>query len=212
MVVTDVEIVAILAVALIITYFIGTYWKHRTLTKYAHWFEDRFSKRAKVRYKSFGHAGLRIKCEMNNASDGYSDLEFALSLGARENLIYYPYSVVARDFDRLNCWASLTKTPRFRVLLTRKGEKIPADWERIGAEQTTMPEIENVGYVVFSTGSQYAIEFLRRLNIQSKSEALTTVQFLVLEFQPPRLHLTARLHRDGLSGLIDLIGFAARAV
>jgi len=38
MALTDVEIVAILAVALIITYFIGTYWKHRILKRYAHWF------------------------------------------------------------------------------------------------------------------------------------------------------------------------------
>src|SRR5207249_6483405 len=115
MALTDVEIVAILAVALIITGLNGTYWKPRILKRYAHWFEDKFSPTAKVRSKSFGHAGLRIKCEMNNPSDGYKELEFALSLGARENLVYYPYKLVARDSDKLNCWATLTDPVKFQV-------------------------------------------------------------------------------------------------
>src|SRR3989442_5353534 len=84
MALTDVEIVAILAVALIITYFIGTYWKHKALKGYAHWFEEKFSKKAKVKYASFGHAGLRIRCEMNNSSEGFKVLEFALTLGEGE--------------------------------------------------------------------------------------------------------------------------------
>ena len=212
MVFTDVEIVAILAVALIVTYLLGTYWKHRTLTRYAHWFDEKFSGRAKVGYKSFGHAGLRIKCEMNDQSDGYSNLECALSLGARENLMYYPYAFVAREFDRLNCWASLSKTPRFRVLVTRTGKKLPAEWDTMGTDKTHLPELENLGYSVYSTGSDYAIEFLRRVNMRSKLDTLKTVQNLTLEFQPPRVHVTARLHPDKLPGLIDLIGFAARSV
>jgi len=132
MALTDVEIVAILAVALIITYFIGTYWKHRILKRYAHWFEDKFSRTAKVRYKSFGHAGLRIKCEMNNPSDGYKELEFALSLGARENLVYYPYKLVARDSDKLNCWATLTDPVKFQVEITRQRKKAKLTWETAG--------------------------------------------------------------------------------
>ena len=212
MVLTDVEVVAILAVALVITYFIGTYWKHRTLTHYARWFEERFSSKAKVRYKSFGHAGLRIKCEMNSSSDGFSELEIALSLGARENLIYYPYSIVARDFDRLNCWASLSKTPGFRVLLMRSGKKLPVEWDVTGADRNTVPELESLGYSVYATGSEYAAEFLHRLNVRSRLEALRTVQTLMLEYDPPRLYLAARLHRDKLPALIDFIGYAARSV
>src|SRR5207249_9442601 len=119
MALADVEIVAILAVALIITYFIGTYWKHRILKRYAHWFEDKFSRTAKVRYKSFGHAGLRIKCEMNNPSDGYKELEFALSLGARENLVCYPYKLVARDSDKINCCAIMRDHVNIKIVYTK---------------------------------------------------------------------------------------------
>ena len=212
MVLTDVEIVAILAVGLIVTYFIGTYWKHKTLTRYARWFEERFSTRAKVQYKSFGHAGLRIKCEMNSPSDGYSNLEFALSLGARENLIYYPYALVTRSFDQLNCWASLSKPVRFRVLIMRSERKAPIAWDTTGSERVSAPELESLGYAVYSTGSEYATEFLRGLNVRSRVEALKTVQNLILEYEPPRLQLTATLKRETLSGLIDFIGFAARAV
>src|SRR5205814_10114028 len=99
MALTDVEIVAILAVALIITYFIGTYWKHRILKRYAHWFEDKFSRMAKVRYKSSGHARLRTKCDMNNRSAGIKALEFAFSLGTSEMLAHYPCQSVWRVSD-----------------------------------------------------------------------------------------------------------------
>jgi hypothetical protein len=212
MVLTDVEIVAILAVVLIITYFIGSYWKHKTLSRYAHWFEDKFSNRAKVGYKSYGHAGLRIKCEMKSESDGYSKLEFALSLGARENLIYYPYALVTRDYDHMSCWASLSKAPRFRVLVIKTGRKVPPEWDRTGSDQTSVPELEGLGYSVYSTGTGYAVEFLRRLNLRSRIETLKLVQALMLQYEPSRLQLTATLQRDKLSSLIDFIGFAARAV
>src|SRR5437870_12755454 len=143
MALTDVEIVAILAVALIITYFIGTYWKHRILKRYAHWFEDKFSRTAKVRYKSFGHAGLRIKCEMNNPSDGYKELEFALSLGARENLVYYPYKLVARDSDKLNCWLTLLTQASSKLESPGSGRKAKLPGEKPAPEKARSPNPAN---------------------------------------------------------------------
>ncbi len=150
--VSDVEIVAVLAVLFFVVYFLGTYWKHKALQRYAHWFEERFSRKAKVKYASFGHAGLRIKCEMNSSSDGFKELEFALTLGARENLIYYPYRVVTRDFDKLNCWATLTEPVKFQVEITRQRKKAKVTWDTAGIEEVKIPQLAELGYRVYSTG------------------------------------------------------------
>src|SRR2546428_9924254 len=90
-VVTDVEVVVALGVVLIVVYVAGSYWKHRTLTGYAHWFEESYRSRAKVQFASYGHAGLKVRGELNDKSDGFRELYFTISLGPRQNLIYYPF-------------------------------------------------------------------------------------------------------------------------
>src|SRR5437667_12446571 len=212
MALTDVEIVAILAVALIITYFIGTYWKHTILKRYAHWFEDKFSRTAKVRYKSFGHAGLRIKCEMNNPSDGYKELEFALSLGARENLVYYPYKLVARDSDKLNCWAALTDPVKFQVEITRQRKKVKVTWDTAGIEEVKNPQLEELGYRVYSTGPEFANRLVERSGVIARLKELSNVESLELQEEPSRIHLVARLDMDDLAKVIDLISLVGRSI
>ena len=103
-VVTDVEVVVALGVVLIVVYVVGSYWKHRTLTGYAHWFEENYRSRAKVQFASYGHAGLKVKCELNDKSDGFRELYFTISLGARENLMYYPLIPFMHDFDLVTSW------------------------------------------------------------------------------------------------------------
>src|SRR3989442_10440385 len=212
MALTDVEIVAILAVALIITYFIGTYWKHKALKGYAHWFEEKFSKKAKVKYASFGHAGLRIRCEMNNSSEGFKVLEFALTLGARENLIYYPYRVLTGDFDKLNCWATLTDPVKFQVEITRLRKKMKLTWETAGIEEVKIPQLSELGYKVYSKGPDFANRLVEMSGVVAKLKDLDTIDSLQLEEEPRRLHLVASLSMDDLPKLIDLISLVGRSV
>jgi hypothetical protein len=209
---SDIEVVATLATILVVVYFLGTYWKHRTLKRYAHWFEERFSRKAKVKYASFGHAGLRIKCEMNSSSDGFKELEFALTLGARENLIYYPYRVVARDFDKLNCWATLTGPVRFQVEITRQRKKMRLTWETAGIEEVKIPELAELGYRVYSTGTDFANQLVQHSGIVSRLKELGDVESLELQEEPSRLHLVARLHEEALPKLVDLISQVGRSI
>src|SRR5438445_11996267 len=102
--VTDVEVVVELGVVLIVVYVSCSYWKHRTLTGYAHWFEESYRSRAKVQFASYGHAGLKVRCEMNDKSDGFRELYFTISLGARENLMYYPLIPFVHDLDLVTRW------------------------------------------------------------------------------------------------------------
>ncbi len=210
--VSDVEIVAVLAVLFFVVYFLGTYWKHKALQRYAHWFEERFSRKAKVKYASFGHAGLRIKCEMNSSSDGFKQLEFALTLGARENLIYYPYRVVTRDFDKLNCWATLTEPVKFQVEITRQRKKAKVTWDTAGIEEVKIPQLAELGYRVYSTGVDFTNELVQQSGVAARLKDLVNVESLELQEEPSRIHLVARLHMDDLAKLIDLISLVGRSI
>ncbi len=210
--VSDVEIVAVLAVLFFVVYFLGTYWKHKALQRYAHWFEERFSRKAKVKYASFGHAGLRIKCEMNSSSDGFKELEFALTLGARENLIYYPYRVVTRDFDKLNCWATLTEPVKFQVEITRQRKKAKVTWDTAGIEEVKIPQLAELGYRVYSTGVDFTNELVQQSGVAARLKDLVNVESLELQEEPSRIHLVARLHMDDLAKLIDLISLVGRSI
>ncbi len=210
--VSDIEIVAALATILVVVYFLGTYWKHRILRRYAHWFDERFSRKAKVKYASFGHAGLRIKCEMNSSSDGFKELEFALTLGARENLIYYPYRVVTKDFDKLNCWATLTDPVKFQVEITRQRKKVKVTWDTAGIEEVKIPQLAELGYRVYSTGADFANQLVERSGVVTKLKDLANVESLELQEEPSRLHLVARLDMDDLAKVIDLISLVGRSI
>jgi hypothetical protein len=209
---SDIEVVAALATILVVVYFLGTYWKHRILRRYAHWFEERFSRKARVKYASFGHAGLRIRCEMNNSSDGFKELEFALTLGARENLIYYPYALVARDFDKLNCWGTLTGSVRFQVEITKRRKEVKITWETVGIEEVKIPQLTERGYKVYSTGADFANELVKRSGVVARLKDLNNVESLELQEEPSRLHLVARLREDDLPKLIDLISLVGRSI
>jgi len=209
---SDIEVVAALATVLVVVYFLGTYWKHRILKRYALWFEEKFSIRAKVKYKSFGHAGLRIKCELNNSSDGIKELEFALTLGARENLVYYPYALVARDSDKLNCWATLIDPVKFQVEITRLRKKSKLTWETAGTEEVKISQLSELGYKVYSKGPDFANRLVERSGVVAKLKDLDTVDSLELEEEPSRIHLVASLRMDDLPKLIDLISLVGRSI
>ncbi|OLE91697.1 MAG: hypothetical protein AUF79_02845 [Crenarchaeota archaeon 13_1_20CM_2_51_8] len=209
---SDIEVVAALATILVVVYFLGTYYKHRILKRYAHWFEERFSPKARVKFASFGHAGLRIKCEMNSSSDGFKELEFALTLGARENLIYYPYSLITRDSDRLNCWATLTDPVKFQVEITRLKKKVKLTWETAGIEEVKIPQLSELGYRVYSKGVDFANQLVDRSDLVARLKDLNTVDSLMLEEEPSRLHLVAKLHIDELAKTIDLISLVGRSI
>ena len=209
---SDIEVVAALATVLVVVYFLGSYWKHRTLRRYAYWFDSRFSQKANVKFASFGHAGLRIKCQMNNSSDGFKELEFALTLGARENLIYYPYALITRDHDKLNCWATLTDPVKFQVEITRQRKKVKLTWETAGTEEVKIPELSELGYGVYSKGVDFASQFVKRTSLAARLRDLNTVDSLMLEEEPSRLHLVAKLRIDDLAKTIELISLVGRSI
>ena len=213
-VVTDVEVVIILAIVLLVTYVIGSYWKHRTLIRLAHWFEERYSRTAKVQFKKFGHAGLWVKCEMKDGSSGFKEVYYTLSLGARENLLYYPLAKATDNIDRVNCWGILDKPVRSNLLVFRSTDRKRTREAESRANMTRLQpsEIGNAGYVAYASDRQNATQFLSRSSLASKLTALGSVEMVELDALSSLVRTVSRLDGRRLGEFCDFMFGLGRAV
>ena len=204
---TDIEALAIIAALLIIVYFAGTYWKHRTLTGYAHWFENNLSEKGIVKFAPHGHAGLRIKYEAKDRKADLREMHFALSLGARENLIYYPYSLFTHDYDKLTCWALLHRPIRSNLKIMRRTNKKmireSEDTPRLSAVRWN--ELEELGYVMYATDREYALELISRASIPTRLKARRNIEFIEFDRLSSKLHLVGKLSQESLPELVNFM-------
>jgi hypothetical protein len=203
---TDLEALIIIAIVLIVVYIVGTYWKHRTLTRYAHWFDENLSKKGKVKFASHGHAGLRIKYEGKDRAE-MREMNFALTLGARENLIYYPYSIFSRDFDKLSCWALLSRPIRSNLkIMRRTNRKVMEEVEntpRLSA--VGLDELEQLGYVMYATDREYARELASKASIATRLKSSKNVELIEFDRLSSRLHLVGKLSKESLPELVNFM-------
>lgn len=212
-VLTDVEIVIILAVILILVYVAGSYWKHRTLKKLAVWFEEKFTKTAKVKYASYGHAGLRIRCEMNDSASGFKEMHFALSLGARENLMYYPLRLIAHIPDRIDGWGTLVTPIRTDMRIMKLGDKKRiTESENYGLREVGLQSLENSGYVAYASNILQVRELLSKGDLISKMKGWSELVFLELTQESSILHVAAKLHHGVLDKFVNFLYFMGKTV
>jgi hypothetical protein len=212
--ITDVEVVIILAIILLVTYLVGSYWKHKTLTKLAHWFEDRYSTTAKVQFRKFGHAGLWVKCEMKDRSSGFREVYFTLSLGARENLLYYPLAKATDNLDRLNCWGISEKPVKLNLLIFRQGDKKKTREaeSRPNMSELSAKEIGDLGYAGYSSDRQTAASFISRSSLAGRLRSLGAVESVELDSLSSLVRVVSRLDGDRLGDYCDFVFGLGRAV
>jgi hypothetical protein len=212
-VVTDIEVVMIIAVVMIVVYIVGTYWKHKTLKGYAHWFDENLSSKGKVKFASHGHAGLRIKCEFRDGNNSFKEMHFALSLGARENLMYYPLALLSHDADKLNCWAVLHKPIQSSLRIIKQSDR-----NSLGAIQNNprllafkSEALGELGFFAYASDRDSALDTMSKASIYSK---LKTGEIDLIEFDKlsSMLHVTARLRKDTLSDVVDFMFVLANSV
>ena len=204
---TDLEALIVIAIVLIIVYIIGTYWKHRTLTFYAHWFEENLSKRGHVKFASHGHAGLKVKYEDKDRAGKSREMHFALSLGARENLIYYPYSIFSQDHDKLAGWVLLHRPIQSNVRIMKRKNK-----RRIQESQNTprlsevqLKELEKTGYVMYATDHEYARQLASEGSIPAELKKRDIVEFIEFDRISSKLHLVGKLSKETLPELVNFM-------
>ena len=203
-----------MAIVLIVTYFVGSYWKHKTLTKLAHWFEDRYSPMARVQFASFGHAGLKVKCEMKDRSTGFREIYFTLSLGARENLMYYPLAKVTDNLDRVNCWGIVERPLRSNLLVIRSKDKkrVEAAEARANMNAVTPKEIGSLGYLAYASDRESAMSFLSRSSLASRLRELKNVEVVELDALSSLVRSVYELDRARLGEFCDFVQSLGRAV
>jgi hypothetical protein len=205
-VITDIEVVVALAVVMIIVYLVGTYWKHRTLTNYAHWFEEKLGSKGRVKFASHGHAGLRIKCEVKDTGGSLKEMHFALSLGARENLMYYPYALLTRSSDRLNCWAILHRPIQSSLKIMKQSDKkgISASENSPQLAEVKFNWLEELGYVMYASDRSYALDLITKASIPERLKN-TDVESIEFDKLQSKLHVVARLRKESLPELVNLM-------
>lgn len=203
---TDVETIAILAGALIIVYVVGTYWKHRTLMDYAHWFQENLSKHGRVQFAAHGHAGLIVRCQ-SKKSNSLTDLHFALSLGARENLMYYPLAPFTRDFDRIDCWAVLHKPIESSLRILKRTNKRGIFTAKTSPSLTSVESdgLERLGYVMYASNRESALAVVSKTSMPTRLGESTNVESIEIDRVSSKLHLVAKLRKKTLPQLVGFI-------
>jgi hypothetical protein len=211
--ITDVEVVVILVIVLILVYFAGSYWNHRKLTSQAHWFEDRFSKIARVQFAKQGNAGLSIKCEMKDKTHGYNSLFFSIGLAARENLMYYPLRGIMDNKDRVNCWGVVYKPIKSNLVIARSIDKkrIAAAEERVNLSRMNLKEFDDPGFVVYASNSEYASRFIEQTSMASNLAKFEEVELVELDMLSSVIRTVSILKTEKLGELIDFVLLMGRA-
>ncbi len=214
MAITDVEIVVALAVVLIVVYIVGSYWKHKTLSRLAHWFQDRYAPIANVQFRSYGHAGLRVKCEMKDRSSGFREIYFALSLGARENLMYYPLAKITDNLDRVNCWGIVERPVRSNLLVIRSTDKrrVRDAEARANMSEVTLKDFNEMGYVAYASDRENATKFLSRSSLAAKLRQLGAIEVVELDTLSSLVRSVSKLDRTNLGEFCDFMLGLGRAV
>jgi len=212
--VTDVEVVVALGVVLIVVYVVGSYWKHRTLTGYAHWFEENYRSRAKVQFASYGHAGLKVKCEMNDKSDGFRELYFTISLGARENLMYYPLIPFMHDFDLVTSWGIAEGPVRANLRLINADDKkqIAYSESLANMKKLGLDELNQLGYVAYTSNREYTSRFFSQASLVSRLKEFREIRLIELDMTSSLIRVVSRLKKEKLPALTGLISALGRAV
>jgi len=213
-VVTDVEVVVALGVVLIVVYVVGSYWKHRTLTGYAHWFEENYRSRGKVQFASYGHAGLKVRCEMNDKSDGFRELYFTVSLGARENLMYYPLVPLMHDFDIVTCWGIAEGPVKSNLRLINADDKKQIDYSESLAnmKKLDLDELNQLGYVAYASNKEYTSRFFSQASLLSRLKNFREIRLVELDMTSSMIRVVSKLKKEKLPALTGLISALGRAV
>src|SRR2546425_9477285 len=200
---THVGVVGLHAVVLIVVYFVGSYWKHRMLTRYAHWFEERFASRAKVQFASYGHAGLKVRCEMTDRSDGFREMYFTISLGARENLLYYPLVPLMRDADHVSCWGIVEKPVRSNLRVVNADDKKQIVYSESLANMSKLEVsgLKELGYVTYASNREYTSKFFTAASLTSKLKEFREVHLTELAITPSIVKVVSQLKREKLLAL-----------
>jgi len=203
-------IIFILAFLFIVVYFIGVRQNRKIAVKYAKAVKDYMSPRSEfVGFRPFSRGGFRALCKLKE-NEAFTQIEMAVSLVDRENLMHYPLSVLTKDRDRLACWGFLKNPVPFDIEILPK----PSDKKMCKkmASEKNLKEVAvknklNEYFAVLTSNRNSADKFLSNHRLEKcLLEAKDSIKRLSLSHKDARIYLIGALQGDSsIKSLLDIL-------
>jgi hypothetical protein len=144
---------------------------------------------------------------MTDKSDGFRELHFALTLGARENLMYYPLARLMRNFDLLSFWGIRDGPVGTNLYLVKGTDKhrVAASEEDPSLRKLPDAGLSELGYEAFASDVAKGESFLSHSSLASKLQQMRDVEIVELDKDASTIRVVSRLRERSLPALSDFI-------
>lgn len=212
------EFTAIFLVALlfIIVYFIGMRQNRKIAVKYAKAVKEQMSPRSDfVGFRPYRRGGFRALCKLKE-KEAFTQIEMAISLVDRENLMHYPLSLLTKDRDRLACWAFLKEPMPFDMeILPKPNDKL---CKKMASEKNlkeiTVKNKLNTSFAVLTSDQNSASRFLSNRELEKcLLEMKGSVKRLSLNSKESRMYIMGELQGDrSIKSFVDILMCCAEKI
>jgi len=199
----------LLALLFIIVYFIGMRQNRKIAVKYAKAVKNHMAPRSEfVGFRPFSRGGFRALCKLTEKED-FTQIEMAVSLVDRENLMHYPLYLLTRDRDHLACWGFLKGNMPFDLeILPKPNEKLCQKMalEKNLKEMAVRNKL-NESFAVLTSDQDFTRRFLSNRGLQKcLLEAKGSIKRLSLSQKDSRIYLIGELQGDSsIKSLVDIL-------
>jgi hypothetical protein len=202
-------VIFLLALLFIIAYFIGMRQNRKIAVKYARTVKDYMSPKSEfVGFRPFSRGGFRALCKLKE-NESFTQVEMAVSLVDRENLMHYPLSLLTKDRDRLACWGFLKDSISFDLeILPEPNEKL---CKKMASEKSlkevTLKNVFNKSFTVLTSNQSSAARFLSDQRLRKHiMEAKNSIKRLSISQKDSRIYLIGELLEDSsIKSLMDTL-------
>lgn len=202
-------VIFLLALLFIIAYFIGMRQNRKIAVKYARTVKDYMSPKCEfVGFRPYSRGGFRALCKMKEKED-FTQIEMAVSLVDRENLMHYPLTLLTKDADRLACWGFLKDPLPFNMeILSKPNEKVRRKMvAEKNLKEITVGNALNSSFVILTSDQKSAEKFLSYAKLEKRlRETKDSIMRLSLDSKDSRIYLIGNLRDDSsIKSLLDIL-------
>ena len=199
----------LLALLFITVYFVGMRRNRKIAVKYAKAVKDYMSPRSEfVGFRPYSRGGFRTLCKLKE-KEAFTQVEMAVSLVDRENLMHYPLSLLTKDRDRLACWGFLKDSIPFDLeIFSNPDEKL---CQKMASEKNlkeiTVKNALGASFAVMTSNQNSADRFLSNRKLEKcVLEVKDSVKRLSLSRKDSRIYLIGELQEDSsIKSLVDIL-------
>jgi len=204
----EITLIFALAFLFLIVYFIGIYRNRKIAVSYARTVKEHMSPRSSfVGFRPYSRGGFRALCKLKE-EEPFTEIEMAVSLVDRENLMHYPLALLTKDKDRLACWGFLKGTLPFSMeILPIKEEKLCL---KVANERGLTRVISDgefyESFAVLASDEEMVNKFLSNRHLQKHIlEMKASIKRLSISGKESRLYLIGELKEaSSVKSLINM--------